>query len=52
MDLTVLSFVNLIMMMKEDTTSVTTVEALSAWRDLRMKQLTAQSAHSPLDAVS
>ena len=50
--LTVLNFVSLTMMMKEDTTTVTTVETLSAWRDFKMKQLTAQSAHSPLDAVS
>ena len=52
MGLTVLNFVSLTMMIKEDTTPVTTVETLSVWRDFKMKQLTAQSAHSPLDAVS
>ena len=51
MVLNVLSFVSLTTM-KEDTTPVTTVETLSAWRDFRMKQLTAQNVRSPLDAVS
>ena len=52
MGLTVLSFVSLTTMMKEDTITVTTVETLSVWRDFKMKQLTALSVHSPLDAVS
>ena len=48
----VLNFVSLTTITKEDTTLVTTAETLSAWKDFKMKHLTVQSVHSPLDAVS